>query len=237
LVFLLRKSIKKEIICRFCKKTFLVLPSSPKVYCSKKCYYDSRSSGYYKTKKICLQCGKEYKINSRIKTRKFCSRKCFHNWNKGRFIPWNKGLTKKDNEKLKEISKRLKGKDVGFGKDYHHSKEAKEKIGLSKIELYKDPSKTPNWRGGISFEPYGLDFNKKLKKMIFNRDKYFCQLCGKKLKTPQTHHIDYDKNHNHISNLITLCRSCHAKTGFNRETWVIILNNMLEINERIKAIC
>ena len=53
------------------------------------------------------------------------------------------------------------------------------------------------------------------------RDNYTCQICripenGIKL---HPHHIDYNKKNNDPSNLISLCRSCHAKTNFNRNWW------------------
>ena len=81
----------------------------------------------------------------------------------------------------------------------------------------------PNWRGGISFELYGTEFNKKLKNKIIKRDNYICQICGIKeidLNERLTiHHIDYDKKNNNLNNLISLCRNCHGKTNFNREYW------------------
>ena len=38
--------------------------------------------------------------------------------------------------------------------------------------------KCPAWRGGISFEPYGIEFNDKLKKEIKQRDGFKCRECG-----------------------------------------------------------
>jgi group I intron endonuclease len=82
----------------------------------------------------------------------------------------------------------------------------------------------PNWRGGSSFEPYGLEFNNDLREQIRNRDNYMCQGCnktqeelGRKLNV---HHIDYDKTNNKPENLICLCSSCHSKTNFDRENWI-----------------
>ena len=77
------------------------------------------------------------------------------------------------------------------------------------------------WQGGKSFEPYSVDWTETLKRSIRERDKYTCQLCGE----PQgdiahcIHHIDYNKLNSNTDNLITLCRSCHQKTNFNREYW------------------
>lgn len=75
----------------------------------------------------------------------------------------------------------------------------------------------PGWKGGVSFDPYSLEFNEELKERIRQRDGYMCQLCGlsnedslqehgKKLSV---HHRDEDKQNCGEENLITLCQSCH----------------------------
>lgn len=93
--------------------------------------------------------------------------------------------------------------------------------------------KNPNWQGGKSFEPYGLEFNDDLREQVRKRDNYQCQEC--KLKMDDTdkqfhiHHIDYDKKNSKENNLILLCVSCHGKTGYNREYWG---NKLTEINTR-----
>ncbi len=80
------------------------------------------------------------------------------------------------------------------------------------------------WLGGISFEPYGFEFNEILKKIIRKRDKYICKLCGKtqqqNRKKLDIHHIDYNKKNNNPNNLISLCRSCHGKTTTERRDWI-----------------
>ena len=75
-----------------------------------------------------------------------------------------------------------------------------------------------NWQGGISFEPYSVDWIKTLKRAIKERDKYICQICGEQ-EDLVVHHIDYDKKNCSPDNLITLCRRCHTKTNYNREKW------------------
>jgi len=42
------------------------------------------------------------------------------------------------------------------------------------------------------------------------------------------HHIDYNKQNCDDFNLITLCKSCHSKTGFNREYWIEYFNDIME---------
>lgn len=79
----------------------------------------------------------------------------------------------------------------------------------------------PNWQGGISFEPYGPDFNDALKLQIRTRDAFRCLVCGKPENGTawDVHHCNYNKKDNSPDNLITLCKSCHGKTGTNRDYW------------------
>jgi len=82
------------------------------------------------------------------------------------------------------------------------------------------------WKGGISNDPYPVDWTKSLKKSIRERDKYTCQLCMEKQggKSHAVHHIDYIKENNDPNNLITLCTKCHAQTNHNREYWIDYFN-------------
>ena len=155
----------------------------------------------------------------------------------------------------KHISKEVRLKISKYRKGKHHSKEVKRKIGksnkgkirsrearqkYSKANLGKHLSKETRrkmseanrgsksylWKGGISFEPYSIDWTNDLREAIRKRDNYTCQLCGihqdelggwsKKL---DIHHIDYQKDNLNPDNLITLCRDCHCKTNFNRNYW------------------
>lgn len=87
----------------------------------------------------------------------------------------------------------------------------------------------PNWKNGISFEEYGIGFNKDLKQLILERDNYTCQNPNCKVKKPKRldcHHIDYDKQNNIAENLITLCISCHMKTNYNRIFWQEVYKNL-----------
>lgn len=167
---------------------------------------------------------------------------------KGR-IPWNKGKTNVySKETIKKISNGAKGNQNMLGK--HHSNETKRKLSQShtgkklseehkkaialsntggkrseetklKMSQAQLGEKHPNWKGGISFEPYSTSFTKTLKKEIKKRDNYKCQNCGKTNKKFHIHHIDYNKQNCDKSNLITLCNSCHSKTNFNRDYWEV----------------
>jgi len=133
-------------------------------------------------------------------------------------------------EKLSKIRKAWTGnKNPFFGK--HHSEELKRRMRNRyispetriKISLARRGSLNPGWAGGILNKGYGSGFNTKLKEQIYFRDFGNCQICGEPINAGRRaiHHIDYDKNNNAHSNLILLCKSCHAQTNFSRPTWMI----------------
>jgi len=96
--------------------------------------------------------------------------------------------------------------------------------------LYKKEN-NPCWKGGISSEPYPFEFNDQLKKQVRYRDNYVCQNCNKTQeennKALCVHHIDYNKDNLELSNLISLCASCHTKTNHDRDYW----KNVLKLKE------
>lgn len=75
---------------------------------------------------------------------------------------------------------------------------------------------------GIS-EPYNNHSWRKLRKRIYERDCFVCQECLKKCDNTigiSCHHIDFDRSNNNLSNLITLCSSCHGKTTQSPDEWI-----------------
>ena len=132
-------------------------------------------------------------------------------------------------EILNKMSKSAQGENNHFyGKHYygkdnlfygkHHTKETKEKMRITHLG-----EKAPNWKGGISFEPYTSEFDRQLKELVRNRDSYKCQLCGmpecENIEKLSIHHIDYNKENCLPDNLITLCKICNTKVNFNRDYW------------------
>ena len=90
--------------------------------------------------------------------------------------------------------------------DKHHTKEIRKKLSLS--------------HGGTGIPYENKDYPAifyRIRTKIRKRDNYICQICREYGK--EVHHIDYDKENNDESNLITLCKTCHTKTNFNREYW------------------
>ena len=118
-----------------------------------------------------------------------------------------------------------------------HKQESKDKMSVSQLKRFEDPRNHPNYMGGKSFEPYGIEFNNRLKENIRKRDCYRCQQCfrhqdelyyksGKKYSLI-VHHIDYNKQNNSPENLISLCHSCHLQTNYERKDWTNYFNNKL----------
>jgi hypothetical protein len=136
-------------------------------------------------------------------------------------------------ETKQNISNGRKGKCVGplnhqFGKPIPDWQ--KEILRQRKLGLYDGP-KHPQWKGGISKEPYPFDFNDLCKEQARQLFNYQCALCGllttENGRSLDTHHIDYNKRNLDITNLIPLCRSCHLKTNHNREYWKMTLKEKM----------
>lgn len=148
----------------------------------------------------------------------------------------------------KKISNTMKKKKIHCGKDnpmcgvkpsnYKHGLKSKC-IGCKKTIYYKAKrckscskrlDKNPNWVNGKSFEPYPNTWCNQLKELIRKRDNYKCRICKitqKKLNRKlDVHHIDYDKHNIKPNNLISLCKSCHTKTNFNRSYWIKYFTNI-----------
>jgi 5-methylcytosine-specific restriction endonuclease McrA len=157
----------------------------------------------------CGFCGKEIKryISDGII---YCSRECYYKskigsvpWNKGKKgqIAWNKGL-----------------KGYGAGKKHPWMAKGKDHY---------------NYRGGISREGYPEEWKVEFLDSIRQRDGFICQECGihqdelslERTKKLDIHHIDYDKENCDPKNLVSLCRSCHTKTNFNRDFWTNYFRN------------
>lgn len=89
------------------------------------------------------------------------------------------------------------------------------------------------WRGGVSFEPYDVVWKTTdIRKSIKERDGYICQnpSCwhGDGLASQLTvHHIDYNKKNCGEDNLITLCRSCNARSNKNTDYYIDLYRTIM----------
>jgi len=144
---------------------------------------------------------------------------------------------KKHTEESKhQISNNRKGKCCG---DENPSKrdDVKKKLCGEKNPMYgihRYGNENPNWKGGVSFEPYCINWVKSFKDEIKERDDYSCKnpYCNSKnLYDLTVHHIDYNKKNCDTDNLITLCRSCNSRANskrkYHKELYRSILNEEL----------
>jgi hypothetical protein len=159
----------------------------------------------------------------------------------------NKEIAKKVSESLKIYLKDHPEERIGENNAFYgktHTEKFKENAKETRIgkrsyndEQYKRKIENQPcgkdchlWQGGISYEVYPKEFNKKLKKNIKIRDNYTCVICDKKTQKLDIHHIDYNKTNSNERNLISLCHSCHSKTNINRNKWEIFFVSI--INEK-----
>lgn len=95
-------------------------------------------------------------------------------------------------------------------------------------DYYKGEN-NPHWKGGY-ISDYGKNWNTQRLKAL-KRDKFTCRLCGDGENRLDIHHIKPFRlfelkryiEANDLSNLITLCVSCHTKIEHNPETLAVSL--------------
>jgi len=161
--------------------------------------------------RVCLACQKTYETYPCREESKFCSQECCGKFYAGREA-WNDGLTKETDERVKQYAETLSIVNKG----------------------HWTGSKNPCWTGGLTL-PYGPEFNADLKDSVRHRDSYECQICSMSEEEHlivwgtelNVHHIDYEKLHNIMSNLISLCKQCHTRTNHNRDYWRELLTNRM----------
>lgn len=202
--------MKHSLICKKCGKEYFVFKYALKTskYCSKSCQSSDKISGdkspWWKggdKVKTCPRCGTEFYVHQNDTRRVYCSKDC-HN---------------------KARQKRVNLTCVNCGKHFEQkiSKSSRYKNNFCSHICYTTYSvldKSHSWRGGLSFKPYPKTFNRRFKNQIRERDNYTCFICKK--RGNNVHHINYVKDDTNPENCITLCRSCHCKTNFNREYWI-----------------
>jgi len=224
--------------CKFCRKIFNP-PRNRIKFCSQECFHKSRV-GHKPTKKQLggLKLGRGLFKETHIQT----------NTGRTHFKKGSSGFTGKHSDETKQLLGE-KSKKMWLDPEIREklvaerrsrgglSEKHKKNISIANTgrkrtaeDIWKTSGKRHyNWMGGKSFEPYGAEFNERLKEQIRKRDSCRCQECfrhqnelytksGRKYKLT-IHHIDYDKKNNNPENLISLCMNCHFQTNFTREDW------------------
>lgn len=205
----LGKPIIEEIEKLFKKENYTLL-TKKYINCVQKLYYicsnDHRSSitwSDWRVGKRCLHCAGLVKLNLEFIRSEF----------------------KKENYIL--LTKKYKN---AFQKlDYICPKEHKHSINWNKWQQGKrcptcaivnnSGPGNPNWKGGISKEPYCQDWTKDLKNYVKERDGHKCMnpYCFKRSNKLVVHHIDYNKKSCGPENLITVCSSCNSMANKDRD--------------------
>jgi predicted RNA-binding Zn-ribbon protein involved in translation (DUF1610 family) len=130
----------------------------------------------------------------------------------------------------KEISYRAKKCKIHTmkGKSWTEARKKAQEFVVRKKEINFRKNRKNRKSIIMNKKEYHPDWHK-IRKQIYERDRWICQECGCKCldkrrniqgRKIQCHHIDYDTKNNNWDNLITLCSSCHCKTNFKRIDWI-----------------
>lgn len=140
---------------------------------------------------------------------------------------WNKGLTIKDDIRLKKISIATTRCKKGVPLTIEHR--------LKMSESHPKGDKCWNWKGGMESENKRIRQSVKFKlwrESVFKRDDWVCKKCKKRGGKLHPHHIlnfsQYKDLRFVIDNGITLCEECHKIFHNN---YGQINNNSEQINE------
>lgn len=163
-----------------------------------------------------------------------CGKRTKQNYHNTRWNKYIKGHENKNrrasNETRRKMSIAATGKrNPNYGKP--RSEETKNKISKARMGQFTG-NNNPNWREGISCEPYcDIWLDQGYKQSIKDRDNNECQNpdCRKNCNhmTLCLHHINYNKKDCPPKNLITLCISCNARANFNREICTDFYQNIM----------
>lgn len=142
--------------------------------------------------------------------------------NRGRKLPIEHCKHISEGQKrLRNDPKEKKRLCMGKNNPFYGHKHKPETIEAmkKKLSILLSGANNPQWRGGLSYEPYSYDFKHYIRHHIYIRDNYQCTECGI-IYEPNSgrlvaHHEDGDKNNHSLENLVTLCRRCHGITAMH----------------------
>lgn len=192
---------------------------------------------------LCEGCGVTFpKEPSAIRGKIFCSKPCYAAWRRAN-IEWCRaslgartGKSGASNPMFKHgrTAKRekfcLRCGAKFLGKEHSEccSRTCSAKLNKGKIlagphrdkllAFMEGPRSGPdnhNWRGGRSYFPYTIGWNRTLSKSIRDRDGNACVTC-RSTKWLVVHHRDLEKTNHDPSNLITMCQTCHVRLHHNK---------------------
>lgn len=229
-----------KVECYYCGKMHFKRQDvkSTHIFCSRDCHHKWRKTitgaNHPLFKKIEVNCGscgtKILKSPSIIKLRNnhFCNSQCRSRWMK-QFVGKKSFAYRKIDVKCNYCGAKLER--IPF----HIKKFKKFFCDFSCMGKWQSEHNlgehNPFWKGRISFEPYGLEFNYAFKEKIRIRDGRCCIICNRSEEELQeqlcVHHIDYIKINNFLQNCVSLCRKHHADTNGNRIHWTKFFQSLL----------
>lgn len=200
-------------ICNTCQSVYIAKYSN-QMYCSADCRLRHKDPTKH-VSKVCPWCKKEF-VSYKYRGQIYCSHQCMSEY--GASLGGRPTIVENQVELICETC----------GKPYtvHESQKRLRNSRFCSNEckyLWKSQSMqadgNPNYRGGtITYR--GRNWGRQSRKAL-KRDGWTCQICKKKLSKKKwdyaVHHIkpfrEFDDYRvaNRLSNLISLCRSCHAK--------------------------
>lgn len=184
--------------------------------CTKLCRLCNNKCETHRKKVSVSRIGKKHTKETKQKISKANKGKKFSDEHRKNISKSLKGKKKSNNER-KEMSERMKGKN---NSNYGNGDKIKG-------------SNNPNWKGGITNQPYCHLWTEDFREMIRERFHYKCFICnGEQDRKLSVHHVNYNKNClcGSVCEFIPLCQSCHSKTNFNRQYWENLIMNYLYPN-------
>lgn len=214
--------------CDYCNKIVkrYLRPSRLKTrkhtFCSKQCFYKFYSTHHplatTRSKHTCTHCGETFELlpcDTRRGRGAFCSKKCRDKHQRGNNHPNYSGRIEITCQMCKTVFHVVPSKE---NTARFCSRDCRDKY----HSLFHRGANSTNWKGG--YDPYyGPNWLHQREKAR-DRDQYTCQACGVNESALDTqlhvHHIiafrcfgrKQYKEANALSNLISLCGSCHTST-------------------------
>lgn len=230
------RSNKVDRKCEACGRSFLApmykVKEGKARFCSKKCQFHNGVD------RKCEACGSVFHTTQRrinMGNGKYCSRKCSHDARKTRVLHKCKTC-----QKLFPV---FKYTDVnGDGKYCSHECQFKDEEFLKTLRGTNHPmygrsgAAAPNWRGGVSFEPYCPRFNEEFRERVREYWGRKCILCGRTEADEghklHVHHVHYDKLtccNDTVPLFAPLCQRHHSITtgSKDREGWALFFVRLI----------
>lgn len=208
---------------------------SENIYCNRSCYNSHRAKIKETPKSLCLNCNGPILLNATASTTpKYCCWNCRneHKKSKDRHCVhcgvWFSALKifKDRNKKLVADNSRKTCSTECYINNIKNNQDRKDKISTAFTG-----DKHPNWQGGTALMSMGFRGYewKNIRLEAIKRDKFKCVHCGMNRDDHyEKYNCDFNINHikpfyqfggntelaNKMSNLETLCKSCHTKADW-----------------------